>query len=80
MKIIVNLNLHDNNYFYVTYYVLDQHESVSVMVTVDKNDYLLCNLSKHKNQQQYLDLNFQTGDTIAFMTKGKGIVHLTGTI
>jgi hypothetical protein len=48
------------------------------MVTVDKNDYLLCNLSKHKFQQQNLDLNFETGDTIAFMTKGKGIVHLTG--
>jgi FK506-binding nuclear protein len=51
---------------------------LSVVVNVDKNDYVLCTLSKQRIPQQMLDLNFQAGENIAFMTKGKGIVHLTG--
>ncbi|KAG8226992.1 hypothetical protein J437_LFUL000297 [Ladona fulva] len=53
-------------------------EATSVMVEVNDDKLILCNLSKNKCVQQPLDLNFQTGDEISFFTKGKATVHLTG--
>ncbi|KAF4531837.1 hypothetical protein B566_EDAN000863 [Ephemera danica] len=56
----------------------DNNGDVSVVVSVEKNEYLICTLSKQRTPQQYLNLCFQAGETIAFMTRGKGVVHLTG--
>ena len=54
------------------------NENVSVMLAFDNREFILCNLNKHKAVQSPLDLNFQSGDRIAFMSSGKGRVHLTG--
>lgn len=40
--------------------------------------FILCNLSKEKNMQCPLDLNFATGDRITFFCKGAGTIHLSG--
>ncbi|PSN49803.1 hypothetical protein C0J52_01375 [Blattella germanica] len=53
-------------------------ENVSVMLVFDNKEFILCNLNKNKAIQAHLDLNFQSGDRIAFMSTGKGRVHLTG--
>ena len=54
------------------------NENVSVMLVFDKREFILCNLNKHRAIQSHLDLNFQSGDKIAFLSSGKGRVHLTG--
>jgi len=50
------------------------------VVEVEKNEFILCNLSKKNHMQQAMDLNFMKADHIAFTVKGKGVVHLTGFI
>ncbi|XP_070503975.1 46 kDa FK506-binding nuclear protein isoform X2 [Chironomus tepperi] len=53
-------------------------EPVQVMYSHENSSYLLCTLQKGKNIQCALDLNFAEGDELCFLTKGNGIVHLTG--
>lgn len=48
------------------------------MYSHENSSYLLCTLQKGKNIQCALDLNFAEGDELCFLTKGNGIVHLTG--
>jgi len=52
-------------------------ENVQVMLQHESSEYLLCTL--HSNLfQQPLDLNFVTGEQVAFSLNGSGVVHLTG--
>ena len=53
-------------------------DNVSVLLVFGSSEFILCSLNKHKAIQTQLDLNFQSGDKIAFMSSGKGRVHLTG--
>uniref|UniRef100_A0A1B6CVU2 FK506-binding protein n=1 Tax=Clastoptera arizonana TaxID=38151 RepID=A0A1B6CVU2_9HEMI len=54
-------------------------EILRVILEVDEQENLLCNLSKDLGLlQQKLDLNFMSGDNITFEVKGTGVVHLTG--
>ncbi|KAG5670168.1 hypothetical protein PVAND_000449 [Polypedilum vanderplanki] len=53
-------------------------EPVQVMYSHEDRSYLLCTLRKGKKEQCMLDLNFAEGDKLCFLTKGNGIVHLTG--
>ncbi|XP_059611441.1 46 kDa FK506-binding nuclear protein [Phlebotomus argentipes] len=52
-------------------------EATQLMVTVDKNTFLLCTLSKDKPQHP-LDLQLSQGDKIAFCSIGSGTIHLVG--
>ncbi|RUS86127.1 hypothetical protein EGW08_006147 [Elysia chlorotica] len=52
-------------------------ENVQVMVQHDSSEFLLCTLND-KVLQQSLDLNFETGEEVAFSLNGSGVVHLTG--
>lgn len=54
------------------------NDNVSVLLAFDNREFILCSLNKHRVIQTQLDLNFQSGDKIAFMSSGKGRVHLTG--
>jgi len=54
------------------------NDNVSVLLVFGSSEFILCSLNKHKSIQAQLDLNFQSGDKIAFMSSGKGRVHLTG--
>ncbi|XP_012280717.1 46 kDa FK506-binding nuclear protein [Orussus abietinus] len=54
------------------------NEIIQVMLYYDNRTYLLCTLKKGLIWQVPLDLNFQEGTKIAFMTNGQGHVHLTG--
>lgn len=54
------------------------NDNVSVLLVFGNREFILCSLNKHKAIQAQLDLNFQSGDKIAFMSSGKGRVHLTG--
>lgn len=53
-------------------------EYTSVILEMNDEKHILCNLNKNKYVQQSLDLNFQTGDQISFFTRGKSTIHLTG--
>lgn len=48
------------------------------MYSHEDSSYLLCTLQKGKVLQCALDLNFAEGDKLCFLSKGNGIVHLTG--
>lgn len=52
-------------------------ENVQVMLQHDASEFLLCTLND-KTLQQSLDLNFETGEEVAFSLNGSGVVHLTG--
>ncbi|GFN82486.1 sphingomyelin phosphodiesterase [Plakobranchus ocellatus] len=52
-------------------------ENVQVMLQHDSSEFLLCTLND-KILQQSLDLNFETGEEVAFSLNGSGVVHLTG--
>ncbi|KAF0311437.1 FK506-binding nuclear protein [Amphibalanus amphitrite] len=54
--------------------------TVQVMINVDGQEFILCHLSKNRNPQQTLDLNFQGGDSLALYVDGQSPqpVHLTG--
>lgn len=52
-------------------------EITQVWVQADDANHLLCNLDKQTSHVA-LDLAFSEGETIAFFSKGAGIVHLTG--
>ncbi|GFS14469.1 peptidylprolyl isomerase, partial [Elysia marginata] len=53
-------------------------ENVQVMLQHDdSSEFLLCTLND-KVLQQSLDLNFETGEEVAFSLNGAGVVHLTG--
>ncbi|XP_066994492.2 46 kDa FK506-binding nuclear protein [Anabrus simplex] len=54
------------------------NDFVPVMLDIENQEYILCNLHKHKGIQCQLDLNFRTGSKIAFFSSGKSRVHLTG--
>lgn len=51
---------------------------VTVMVEVDKAQFVLCTLQPGKIPQQPLDYCFTEGEEITFFTEGPGDVHLTG--
>lgn len=53
---------------------------VQVVLTSDKNNYILCTLKKDSVQQVALDLNFEEGEEISFTSQGQGNVHLSGYI
>lgn len=48
------------------------------MVCYENRKYLMCNLMKDKVPQMALDLNFETGSKITFVSNGNSNVHLTG--
>uniref|UniRef100_A0A1L8DXC3 peptidylprolyl isomerase n=1 Tax=Nyssomyia neivai TaxID=330878 RepID=A0A1L8DXC3_9DIPT len=48
-----------------------------LMVTVDKNSFILCTLNK-KEPQYSFDLQIAVGEKIAFCSVGDGTIHLTG--
>ena len=54
--------------------------TVQVMINVDGQEFILCHLSRNRNPQQALDLNFQGGDSLALYVDGQSPqpVHLTG--
>lgn len=54
--------------------------TVQVMINVDGQEFIVCHLSKNRNPQQTLDLNFQGGDSLALYVDGQSPqpVHLTG--
>ena len=53
-------------------------DPISVVVDVNKSQYILCNLQSGKILQQPLNLNFTEGEEIALFIEGDGEVHLTG--
>lgn len=53
-------------------------EPIQVMYSHEDSSYLLCTLQKGSQIQCPLDLNFAQGEKLCFLTKGNGIVHLTG--
>lgn len=53
-------------------------ERTSVIVRVEEDEYILCNLITGKVEQQMMNRTFTPGATIKFMTNGKASVHLTG--
>ncbi|XP_017786973.1 PREDICTED: 46 kDa FK506-binding nuclear protein-like isoform X2 [Nicrophorus vespilloides] len=53
-------------------------EPVQVMCGFENRKYLLCTLQKDKILQVPLDVNFEVGDQISFITNGESHVHLTG--
>ena len=54
-------------------------EPLSVVVEVDKAQFVLCTLQAGKIPQQALDLNFTEGEEVKLFLEGKaGEVHLTG--
>ena len=53
-------------------------DPISVVVDVNKSQYILCNLQAGKILQQPLNLNFTEGEEIALFIEGDGEVHLTG--
>jgi len=55
-----------------------QHSVVSVMVGMDKGEFLLSSLNYKALYQQPLDLNFYEGEEITFFLNGEGNVHLSG--
>lgn len=52
--------------------------AIQVMVKRDKINYLICTLSKNKEWQVPLNLDFEKGSEITFLTNGTSRVHLTG--
>lgn len=48
------------------------NDPCQVMVVVDGKNFLVCTLQKNKCIQVPLDLYFKTGDSISFLTNGKG--------
>lgn len=72
-----------NKQFHVSQATLDVKsvesgdEYVQVFVEVDNENHLLCNLNLAIPQVS-LDLGFSEGETIAFFSRGAGIIHLTG--
>lgn len=56
---------------------LGEDDVVQVWVAADDANHLLCNLDK-RSSHVGLDLSFSEGETIAFFSKGSGVVHLTG--
>jgi hypothetical protein len=53
-------------------------KNIYMVLGFQNNEFILCTLNKHGVTQTQLDLNFQSGDKIAFMLSGRGRVHLTG--
>ncbi|RKP10633.1 hypothetical protein THASP1DRAFT_27600 [Thamnocephalis sphaerospora] len=53
-------------------------ERCSVIVEVDGKQFVLCNLTPGKLEQQPLDLVFSTGEELSFYATGKNDVYLTG--
>jgi FK506-binding nuclear protein len=53
-------------------------ERVQVMCGYDNRKYLLCTLQKDTCIQSSLDLNFDVGTEVSFITNGNAHVHLTG--
>jgi len=51
---------------------------VSLMVNIDKAEFLLCTLGYGNILQQPLDLMFTEGEEVTFFLNGSGIVHLSG--
>lgn len=68
--------------FHISQAALDienaSNDPVQVLLSYDNRNYLMCTLQKGKWVQTQLDMNFQTGDKVAFATNGPGFVHLTG--
>lgn len=56
---------------------LGEGDVVQVWIQADDANHLLCNLDKQSSHAS-LDLAFSEGETIAFYSKGAGVVHLTG--
>lgn len=56
---------------------LGDEDIIQVWVQADDANHLLCNLDK-RSSHVALDLTFSEGETIAFFSKGSGVVHLTG--
>lgn len=56
------------------------NEPISIYLDTETKKFLLCVLQKAVTVQTSLDLNFMVGDRIAFLSVGKGTVHLTGNI
>lgn len=54
------------------------NEPISIYLDTETKKFLLCVLQKAVTVQTSLDLNFMVGDRIAFLSVGKGTVHLTG--
>ncbi|GAB0091896.1 FK506-binding protein [Sergentomyia squamirostris] len=48
-----------------------------LLITVDKNNFLICTLTKEK-PQYCMDMQLSAGMTIAFCSVGSGTIHLTG--
>jgi len=50
----------------------------TVMVRVEKTDYVLCTLRRGMRDQQPVNLRFRPGEEIAFTAVGETPIHLTG--
>jgi len=68
--------------FHISMAALDQttctDETVQVMCGYDNRKYLLCTLQKDQILQCALDLNFDVGTEVSFITNGGSHVHLSG--
>lgn len=56
----------------------NDHDVHPVLIEVDGQELLLCNLSKSVNPHAGLDLIFEKDTEITFSTSGKATIHLTG--
>ncbi|XP_063224685.1 46 kDa FK506-binding nuclear protein-like [Bacillus rossius redtenbacheri] len=54
------------------------NETTSVILDHNDREFILCSLQRQRFLQSQLDLNFSSGEKIAFLTSGQGKVHLTG--
>ena len=50
----------------------------SLVVRVDDVEYVLCNLSSNKTEQQTLNVVFTPGEAVTFFASGDATIHLTG--
>lgn len=53
-------------------------EPVSVLVEVEKKQFIICVLDPTTAWQSPLDLMFESGTQLKFFLRGQGTVHLTG--
>ena len=51
---------------------------VSVMISTEKAEFLICSLRHKTHFNQPLDLNFTEEEEITFFVNGDGTVHLSG--
>lgn len=65
---------------YISRSMISDSEVYPVHIEFDGQELVLCNLSRSQHPQVNLDLLFEAGSKVTFLTTGKATIHLTGFI